>query len=355
MNLLLSCIGKRGYIADYLRAHLQPGERIVGTSNTPWTPGFAACDAGLLLPPISSDEYVPAVLDACRRREITGLLSFYDPDVVRLADHLDKLRAVGVTPLLPGPRAARDAFDKWRTFQVLRAAGIAVPDTTIDLVDALERLKRGELRFPLVVKPREGFGSADVYVAHDELQLRAFFSIAPGMLIQACVEGEMHDIEVLADPEGRVLEVTAWRKLASRIGETEQAITDDAPDLLGLGARLARAIGLVGPMDVDLFRTPDGALMVLELNLRFGGGYPVSHLAGADFPGLIVDVFRGKRPEPVAGRFRPGVALPKGLQVMGGPVEPFLAELRSGLIGGSLDNVARTGDASRRLMPEGTT
>lgn len=330
MNILLSCIGKRSYIADYFRAELEPGEQIYGTSHTPWTSGFAACDTGLIMPPIVSDEYVPALVEACRYHEITGLLSFYDADVVRLSEHLDTFGSAGVLPLIPGPQAAWDAFDKWRTYQVLAAAGIAVPATTVRLEDARQAVDLGSMQYPLIIKPRMGFGSKNVYVAYTDHQLEAFFSIEADMLIQQFMDGEMYGIEALSDPDGTVLEVTAWRKIESRLGETEQAITVDDADVLELGHRLAKAISLVGPMDVDLFRMPDGSLVVLELNLRFGGGYAVSHLAGANFPELIVDIFRNRHPQPVMRRFHSGIALMKGLRVLGGPVGPFLAGLRSG-------------------------
>jgi carbamoyl-phosphate synthase large subunit len=330
MNLLLSCVGKRGYIADFFRPHLRPGERIIGTSRTPWTPGFAACDLGVVLPPIPSDEYLPAVVQLCERQEIGGLLSFYDPDVMALSTAVDRLRAAGVVPFLPGERTARIGYDKWATFQALRAAGFDVPDTTIDLGEALAGLASGRFRLPLVVKPRTGSGSADVFVARTERQLRALFEYGPGMLVQTMVEGQMHDIDALGDPSGRVLHVVAWRKLLSRQGETEQAVTVHDPELVETGRRLAEAIGLIGPMDVDLFRTPDGQIVVLELNLRFGGGYPVSHLAGADFPGLIVQVLRGEEPEARIGCYEPDVALLKELRVMGGVVHPFLSHLASG-------------------------
>ncbi len=124
--------------------------------------------------------------------------------------------------------------------------------------------------------------------------------------------------------------MVAWRKYLSRMGETEQAATVEAPALVELGTRLAETVGLVGPMDADLVCTKDGGVRVLELNLRFGGGYPVSHLAGADFPRMIVEIFRGGHPEPCIGRYQRGVCLLKGLQVMGGPVESFLQDLRSG-------------------------
>ena len=54
MNILFSCIGKRGYIADFFRPHLQATDMIIGTSNTKWTPGFEHCDKNYILPDINS-------------------------------------------------------------------------------------------------------------------------------------------------------------------------------------------------------------------------------------------------------------------------------------------------------------
>jgi carbamoyl-phosphate synthase large subunit len=332
VNLLFTCIGKRGYIADYFRAHLRSGEKIIGTSHTPWTAGFQSCDLGLLLPPIASDEYVPAVIEACRKYEVGGLLSFFDPDVVTLAKHLDELKGVGVIPMIPAEKAAWIGYDKWNSFQALRDAGFLVPDTTINLEEARLGLRSGRFRFPLIVKPRTGFGSANIFVARDDTQLEVFFLYAPGMLIQEFVDGDAYNIEALSDMEKLVLQVVAWRKLRSRLGETEQAVTVEDPELVEVGKRLAETVGLVGPMDVDLFRGKGGRVWVLELNLRFGGGYPVSHLAGADFPGMIVEIFRGGHPEPRIGQYRRDVCLLKGLRVMGGPVETFLPGLRSGTV-----------------------
>ncbi len=330
MNLLFTCIGKRGYIADYFRAHLRPSDKIIGTSHTPWTPGFRSCDLGLLVPPIASDEYVPAIVEICIKYQVRGLLSFYDPDVIALSSHLDELKSVGVIPLIPAEKAAWIGYDKWNTFQTLRKAGFPVPETTIDLEDARLGLRSGRCRFPMVVKPRTGFGSANVFVARNDVQLEAFFTYAPGMLIQEFIDGDMYNIEALSDTGQQVLQVVAWRKFLSRLGETEQAVTVEDPELIDIGKRLAETVGLVGPMDVDLFRAKDGGVRVLELNLRFGGGYPVSHLAGADFPSMIVEVLRGGHPTPRIGKYRRGICLLKGLYVMGGELEPFLAGLRSG-------------------------
>ena len=40
---------------------------------------------------------------------------------------------------------------------------------------------------------------------------------------------------------------------------------------------------------------------------------------------MIVEMFRGGRPEPRIGQYTPDVCLLKGLRVMGGPAEAFPA------------------------------
>jgi len=72
----------------------------------------------------------------------------------------------------------------------------------------------------------------------------------------------------------------------------------------------------VGPLDVDLFVEGDRA-SVLEMNPRFGGGYPASHLAGADFPRLILRMIRGEPVEPEVGQFRSGVMMMKEYRILG--------------------------------------
>jgi len=92
-----------------------------------------------------------------------------------------------------------------------------------------------------------------------------------------------------------------------------------------LGERLAGLLGHAGPLDADLFVDGDVA-SVLEVNLRFGGGYPVSHFAGADFPGKIVRMIHGEAVEPSMGDYQRDVVMMKELHVMGGPQDRFFRE-----------------------------
>ena len=87
MHWLLSTVGKRGYIAEYLRA-VEPGVHVTGTGRTAFTAGFASCDASRLVPDIGSDNYLSAVQELVRMADVDAMLSFADPDVHRLSSCL---------------------------------------------------------------------------------------------------------------------------------------------------------------------------------------------------------------------------------------------------------------------------
>ena len=91
-----------------------------------------------------------------------------------------------------------------------------------------------------------------------------------------------------------------------RSGETDMAKVIDDPKLTILGAKLASLLKHRGNIDVDVLENEDGELFVLEMNARFGGGYPFSHLAGADFPLALVDMAVGRNPRGI-NNLKPGV------------------------------------------------
>jgi carbamoyl-phosphate synthase large subunit len=318
MNVLLSCIGKRGYIADYFRECLTDEDRIIGTSNTRWTPGFAKCDAGYVLPSIDDQTYPDAVLGVCRREQVDILLSLYDPDVVRLSKYRASFLAAGTFPLIPDAVSADLAFDKLETFKFLTSLGIRTPRTFATFTDANEAVLQEVIQLPLFVKPRRGFGSHLTFRCETLQQLAAFMSLGVDMIAQECISGRMVNVDAFADENGAVVSIVPWERHLSVYGETERAETIECPDAIEVAKLALEQLAFMGPADVDMFIDEAGDVGILEFNIRFGGGYPVSHLAGADFPAKAVSVARGQPLLPCVGHYRRGIFMTKGLEILGG-------------------------------------
>lgn len=322
----MTCIGRRGYLAEWFREHLEPTDRIIGTSNSRRTSGFHACDVGVLMPDVASDEYVPAMLELCRDERIGGLLSFLDVDAAKLAWHRHEFISLGVTPVLPPAHIAELCLDKVASAAFLTEGGIATPTVYTDLDGTREAVRSGRLAYPIVVKPRRGAGSRLVMRAHDDRELESFMGLEPDMIAQELVAGREHGIDVLGDLDGRVVSVVVKDKVRMRAGETDQAVTVRHEASLRMGVRLGELLRNVGPLDVDAFVDGDD-VTVLELNPRFGGGYPFSHRAGANWPAMIVAMIRGEPVDPRIGAYEVGIEGMKETRVIGSFEGP-LADLR---------------------------
>jgi carbamoyl-phosphate synthase large subunit len=234
----------------------------------------------------------------------------FDIDIPVLAASADRFRAIGVEPVVSSPEVAAVCNDKWATHEFLLRNGIGSPRTWLTLAEAQTALNNGELDFPVIVKPRWGMGSIAVHMAYDAAELVVFHARVQRevqasylrhesqatpesvVLIQERLNGVEHGLDVVNDLHGDHCATIVKRKLAMRSGETDSAVTVDEPRLVELGARLAALLRHHGNLDVDVFLEGD-KVHVLEMNARFGGGYPFSHLAGVDVPRAIVHWLRG--------------------------------------------------------------
>jgi carbamoyl-phosphate synthase large subunit len=93
-----------------------------------------------------------------------------------------------------------------------------------------------------------------------------------------------------------------------RAGQTDRAATVDDPRLQALGELIGRRLGHRGILDCDAFVDRDG-ICVIDLNPRFGGGYPYSHLAGANLPAAFLAWAHGERPDPDWLRITPDLTI----------------------------------------------
>jgi len=266
MNILCSCIGRRGYIAHWFKKELTSSNTIIGTSNSPWTPGFHACDIGVIMPDIHSDDYLVRLFEICRNQKVNAILSFFDPDIDVLSSHLKSFRDMEIVPIISDPKVSNICFDKFLTFEFLTEHGFNTPQTFIDLSKCLQSIKDGLIDYPLIVKERWGFASHNLFIARNKDELTVFYHYGSNMIIQQMLKGQEYSLDVLN----------------------------------------------------DLLFTENDQIMVLEMNPRFGGGYPNSHLAGANFPAMILQMVRGESVQQTLGNYQSGIMMMKSYQILKG-------------------------------------
>lgn len=311
MNILFTCAGRRTYLLKYFKENLSEGDLVVATDMQLSAPALQVADVKLQVPAVYDPEYINITLDICKEYKIDALLSLNDLELPILADNKSKFEELGVKLIVSSPEVIDICFDKYKTAQWIESIGLESPKTYIRLEDVKRALEMGEVSFPLFMKPRWGSGSIGLESIADMEELDIYYNLLMKkikrtilstasvgdeyIMIQEKLTGNEYGLDVMNDLEGNNVGVSVKQKLAMRAGETDKAVTLDLPDVREMGRIIGEKLGHIGNLDVDIMQRANGEYCVLELNPRFGGGYPFSYEAGVNMPKAIIEWIKGNK------------------------------------------------------------
>lgn len=314
MNILFTCAGRRTYLLKYFKKNVAEGDMIVATDMQLSAPALQAADIKIQVPVVYDKQYVDITLGICKQYAINALISLNDLELPILAENKAKFEALGVKVIVSSPEVIDICFDKYKTAQWTESIGLNAPKTYVRLADAKAALANGEISFPLFMKPRWGSGSIGLETIDDMEDLEVYYNLLfrkvkktilamasvgdEYIMIQEKLTGKEFGLDVMNDLQGNNVGVSVKQKLAMRAGETDKAVTVDIPEVREMGAKIGRELKHIGNLDVDIMQRANGDYCVLELNPRFGGGYPFSYEAGVNMPKAILQWLKGEKVDP---------------------------------------------------------
>jgi carbamoyl-phosphate synthase large subunit len=296
--VLFTCAGQR---VDIVSAFGRAGATTVAVDVNPLAPALYHADHYELVVRIDDPGYVSQVTELVSEHGIDLVVPLTDLDQLILAGARDEL---GATLLLSPADVAERMGDKYLAHETFEGLGIPSPASWLP-----ENLPV-ELDYPVLVKAREGFGSRHIYRANDRVELDFHLARTPARsFVQAHCLGEEFSIDVFSDFDGRCLNAIPRTMIESKGGESIKGMTIKDWDLIEHGRRIAEALPIWGPANIQCFREPDGTLLVTDVNPRFGGAFPLPLAAGSRYPELALALANGERPEPGVGDFLEGVVM----------------------------------------------
>lgn len=311
MNILFTCAGRRTYLLRYFKENMGEGDKVVATDMQLSAPALQAADVKQQVPAVYDPKYVDTTLQICKDQKIDALLSLNDLELPILAENKARFEAEGVKVIVSDPSVIDIAFDKYKTAQWVESLGLKSPKTFVRLEDAKRALETGELHFPLFMKPRWGSGSIGLESIADMEELDIYYHLLMKkikktilatasvgdeyIMIQEKLTGSEFGLDVMNDLDGNNVAVSVKQKLAMRAGETDKAVTVDLPEVREIGHKIGAALKHIGNLDVDVMQNDRGEYCVLELNPRFGGGFPFSYEAGVNLPKAIIEWVKGNK------------------------------------------------------------
>lgn len=311
MNILLTSVGRRPYLVRWFREALADNDlpgRVIAADLDPDAPARAFADDFVVAPRADDEGYQQWLAQTLQDYDIDLAVSINDFELSEWA----RLPADGKWDALIRlePEIQDLAEDKLAMNQALEAAGVPTPRTWLGSAAGL--LADGRY----VTKGRFGSASRGLRFAEGrdlteaikdaarEVTTRqgvpAFeqnaVAVEDLVVVQRHVEGTEYGLDVVCDLNEEYAGVLARRKIAMRAGETDRAESVAPERFEPIARQIAEAVPHPGTIDVDVIEDAAGDLWVIDINPRFGGGYPLSHLAGARVPSGYVAWRAGLEP-----------------------------------------------------------
>lgn len=229
------------------------------------------------LPHVLSNTYPEALAQLCRDEEVVLAVPTIDTELAILAGLREEFAAQGTHLVVSSPELIRRCRDKRLTIGLFEGLGLATP-----------RIYRGgALEFPLFAKPVSGSMSQGIRVftsarelEHSEIDLGAHLL----MEVVSAQEWDEVTVDIYYDRHGALKGLVPRRRTEVRGGEVSKGWTDKRL-LPGLKAIFEKLLGARGCLTAQVFAHHHSeALLGIEINPRFGGGFPLSERAGARYP-----------------------------------------------------------------------
>ena len=315
MNIIITNVGRRGYLVDYLKA--LPGmDGKVYTSDCDRTASglYGNNDGHFILPRPRDDEklYVKELIRVCRENDIGAVIPVIDPEIFILSGYRDEFKSNGITVVVSDRRVLDICFDKLKMNEFLKSIGVPYPETYTSLEEFGSAVSEGKVDFPVVMKPILGSGSVDTYFVDDMETAEALFR--EGMIIQQKLEGIEYGTDTFNSFEGEPLRCVIKRKISMRSGETDKSISVHDKLIEETLLKVGRELGHIANLDCDVIMS-DGVPYVIDMNPRFGGGYPATHAIGVNLVEILYKLLNGEKAEPEFGNYEDDILVMKEIGV----------------------------------------
>jgi len=286
IGILITSAGRRGELIKLWKesalAILGPDARVYANDLEPSL--SAACqlaDQSFPVRRCTEPDYPSQVLEQCLDHGIQLVIPTIDTELQTLAEARETFVTAGVHVVVSDPELVRQCRDKRLTAALF--ADLLIPTPKI--------LDPAHLKFPCFMKPVGGSCSQGIKAILSADHLAPLDTCNPDNLFQELVPNYWieYTVDLYYSKSSNLLGCVPRQRLEVRGGEISKGITRKDKLLQCLKNSFATLKGARGVVTLQIFVDPSREKMLgIEINPRFGGGYPMSHTAGVDYPGMLI-------------------------------------------------------------------
>lgn len=295
-NILITSAGKRVALTKYFKETLNrffPESKMFITDMNPEiAPVSYVCDGSFKVPRVTAPEYPEILLNICEENEIGMIIATIDTELLLLAGIKESFREKGIHVIVSDKPFVTMCRDKRNTGAFFEAHGVRVP----------QEIDKNNPSFPIFAKPYDGSLSTNLHYikAADELTWEILND--PKLLFMEYIDKNVYKeytVDMYYGKDNKVKCVIPRERIEIRAGEINKGRTAKNEIVNFIKEKFGYIEGCVGCICMQLFFHPGTKDIVgIEINPRFGGGYPLSYNCGGNYPELLIrEYFLGEEVE----------------------------------------------------------
>ncbi len=290
MKILITSAGRRVSLVRSFQKELKKidskGEVFAADLNPFLSAACQISDGFFKAPKLNDPDYITTLIALCKSHEICLIIPTIDTELLELAKNKVRFEEEGIRVVISSDEFISKCRDKRAIHQFF----------TEHHVHVAKEYPKDDYIFPLFIKPIDGSRSIDTYVIKSENDFTERHFKDEKLMFLEYLNREEYDeftCDLYYDKENKLRCAVPRKRLEVRDGEVYKALTSNNFLVTYIKKNLNKIDGAVGCLTTQFFmnKKDNEKIYGIEINPRFGGGYPLTYLSGANYSKWIIEEY----------------------------------------------------------------
>lgn len=285
-NILITSAGRRVELVRSFQVELKkkfPFSKVyTAEANPEWSSACRVSDEFFTIPRVDNENYITSIFELCIKEGIKLVIPTIDTELLVLSCSKEFF-------LLHNIHIVISDFDLISKCRDKRQTNFLFKELKINIPSAVDKMNPS---FPLFIKPYDGSLSKDIHLINCKEELTDSLLDNPKLMFMEYINSKdfnEYTIDAYYDKNSYLRCLVPRRRIEVRGGEISKGKTEKLNFYNILKDKLTFIKGAKGCLTIQFFigKVTD-EIIGIEINPRFGGGFPLSYASGANFPEYII-------------------------------------------------------------------
>lgn len=289
MNILITSAGQRVSLVESFKKELTSffkDSKIFTTDLNPQlSPACQVSDRSFEVPRVTDDKYISCLLKICLENDVKLVIPTIDTELKTLSLNIDYFKKHNIEIIVSDYSLVEICRDKREVNKLFANHNIEIP----------EQFDIANLIFPVFVKPCDGSRSEGIFLASSREDIKDEHVNNTKLMYMEYISNENYDeftVDCYYDKHSDLKCVVPRKRIAVRAGEVSKGVTKSNFIVSEFQKNLSKLEGAKGCLTIQVFlHKKMNKIKGIEINPRFGGGYPLTYLSGANYTRWLIEEY----------------------------------------------------------------